>query len=206
MLNLESVCKKILIFCLAVILTSLSLLSSVSVAYAQDKGREISLSEVKDWHQFKLRIEQQDHQDQVKGNAYMISGALLVVGGIVGYHNAHNAVEKLAYSVSQSLGVAGIGYGAYLSFVGSEQKAFYQSIENSKSLNDANKNELVRNYVDTWKENQRTERLTRIVTHSIVGALNIYNGSREEQSDLRQGLMILGGVNLLAALSLSFEF
>ena len=203
MLNLDSAFKKFFIFFLALILTSVSLLP---VAKAAGESREISLSQVKDWHQFKLKIEQQDRQDQIRGNAYMISGGLLVIGGIIGYHNAHNSVEKLAYSVSQSLGVAGIGYGAYLSFVGSEQKAFYQSIENSKSLTDENRNELVRNYVDTWEKNRKNERITRIVTHSIVGALNIYNGVREEQNDLKQGLIILGGVNLLAAISLSFEF
>lgn len=202
MLNLESLFKKWIVFMIALILGSLSLLPS---AQAQDKEREISLSEVKDWHQFKIKIEQQEQQDQKKGQAYMISGGLLVIGGIIGYHNAHNSVEKLAYSVSQSLGVAGIGYGAYLSFVDSEQSSFYRSIESSKGLTDQNKNEIVRNYVAQWQENKRSERITRIATHALIGGLNIYNGMREE-GDLRQGLIVLGGVNLLAAISLSFDF
>lgn len=207
MLNLEfrfKASKAILVIWISLCLCA----EAVARQESQDMGlsREVSLSEVRDWHQFKLKIQEQEKHDQLKGQAYMISGALLVAGGIVGYHNAHNSVEKLAYSVSQSLGVAGIGYGAYLNFVSSEQSSFYQSIDRSRSLTEENKNELVRNYVSNWQENKRAERLTRIATHSLIGALNIYNGFREEQGDLRQGLFVLGGVNLLAAISLSLEF
>jgi hypothetical protein len=46
--------------------------------------------------------------------------------------------------------------------------------------------------------------MIRIISHSIVAAMNFYNGSRE-QGDLRQGLFALGGINLLAAISISFK-
>ena len=197
MWNLDSVYKTFL---------TLMIIFSGASTLAESKAKEIRLADVKTWNEFKVKIEQEERKDHLKGQAYMISGGLLVIGGIIGYHNAQNSVEKLAYSVSQSLGVGGIGYGAYLSFVDSEQRSFYRSVESSQSLSEENKNEIVRNYVLNKAENERSERITRIVTHSIVGALNVYNGLREEQNDLRQGLIILGGVNILAAISLSFEF
>lgn len=197
MWNLDSVYK--------IFLTLIIIFSGASTL-AESKTKEIRLADVKTWNEFKVKMEQEERKDHLKGQAYMISGGLLVIGGIIGYHNAQNSVEKLAYSVSQSLGVGGIGYGAYLSFVDSEQRSFYRSVESSQSLSEENKNEIVRNYVLNKAENERSERITRIVTHSIVGALNVYNGLREEQNDLRQGLIILGGVNILAAISLSFEF
>lgn len=200
MLNFELVFKKYLKF-----LVSLVLVLSY-VLNASAKEAEIDLSEVKTWSEFKSQIEEKEKRDQMTGQAYMISGGLLVLGGLIGYHNSRNSVEKLAYSVSQSLGVAGIGYGAYLSFVDSEERSFYETIDKSNSLSATNRDEIVRNYVVNWEENRRAERTTRIVTHSIVGVLNVYNGLREEQSDLKQGLVIIGGINLLAALSLTLEF
>lgn len=190
--------KGMILFCL--------LMLSSQMVFARSPGRELSLDDVQSWKQFVETMKTQEDRDRVDGQAYMISGALLVVGGIVGYHNSGSSVEKLAYSVSQSLGVAGIGYGAYLYNVGSEQTSFYHTVNNTPSLNDSQKDELVKNYVTEWKTNRHNEKVIRIITHSIVAAMNFYNASRENQNDLKQGLYVIGGVNALAAVSLTFDF
>jgi hypothetical protein len=110
----------------------------------------------------------------------------------------------LAYSVSQSLGIAGIGYGAYLKNVGGEQRSFFETVENAHGLSLQDKDELVRSYSQTWKINRHNEKWLRIITHSLVAALNIYNGLNEEPGELRTGLFVIGGANALAAISLSF--
>lgn len=175
-------------------------------AFARSPGRELDISDVKTWNEFTEKMKTQEDRDRTDGQAYMISGALLVAGGIIGYHNSQSSVEKLAYSVSQSLGVAGIGYGAYLYNVGSEQTSFHQAVSSSTSLQMEQKDELVRNYVSEWRRNRYNERMIRILTHSIVAGMNFYNASREDQNELKQGLYVIGGVNALAAISLSFDF
>jgi len=173
-------------------------------AQAKNSLRDLNLHDASTWEEFKTVIKKQERDEILNGRAYVISGALLALGGMVGYHNAQTSVEKLAYSVTQSLGVAGIGYGAYLHNVGSPQRSFYQSVESSQSLTLENKNELVWHYVTNLKEDRATERLIKIVTHSLVSAINIYNGMRE-QGELRQGLIALGGIHALAAISVSFQ-
>lgn len=184
----------------SLILSTLILSFSIS-AFAR---RDYSLEDTQDWAQFQNLIERQQAEEMKTGQAYVISGSLLILGGIIGYHNARTPIEKLAYSVSQSLGVAGVGYGSYLHSIGSDQRSFYESVLASKSLSTENKNELVQNYVRTWRENRQNEKMIKIVTHSIVAAVNLYNGLREE-GELRQGLVALGGINFLAAVSISFQ-
>lgn len=175
-----------------------------SWSHAGYQLRDLDLQDASTWEEFRSIIQKQEESEKLNGQAYMISGALLVLGGMVGYHNAHTSVEKLAYSVTQSLGVAGVGYGAFLSAVGSPPRRFYQTVEASQGLSAQNKNELVRNYVTYLKEDRSNEKMIKIVTHALVSAVNIYNGMRE-QGELRQGLIALGGIHALAAISISFQ-
>lgn len=177
---------------------------SVQVFATSAYHREVTLDKVENWQDFRKKMIEQENVDHTDGWAYMVSGGLLLAGGLVGYHNGQTPVEKLAYSVSQSLGVAGIGYGAYLHYVGGEERAFYDTVEHARGLRSQDKDELVRSYVQTWRINRHNEKVIRIVTHSLVAALNIYNALQEERGDLRTGLMVIGGANALAAISLSF--
>lgn len=186
-----------------IILVLLVMIFSAEGAFARSMRKELSLEDVTSWKEFDQAMLEQESVDRTDGMAYMISGALLLAGGLVGYHNAGGNVEKLAYSVSQSLGVAGLGYGYYLYHVGTETRSFYESVRNTSGLSETNRNDLTRNYVKQWKVQQENEKWMKIATYALVGGLNLYNASRES-GDLRQGLTILGGVNLLAAISLTF--
>lgn len=173
-------------------------------AQARSMRRELSLDDIESWKDFNQVMIEQESVDRTDGVAYMISGAVLLAGGLVGYHNSQGNVEKLAYSVSQSLGIAGLGYGYYLYSVGTETRSFYEAVKNTNGLSEQNRNDLTKNYVAQWKVQQENEKWMKVATYALVGALNVYNASREKPGDLRQGLMVLGGVNLLAAISLSF--
>lgn len=175
-----------------------------AAAQAKFGLRELSLYDSTTWDEFKAAVQKQEENDRRNGQAYMISGTLLVLGGMVGYHNAQTSIEKLAFSVTQSLGVAGIGYGAYLYNVGNPHQSFFESLESTKSLSTSQKDDLVRHYVADLREDRTNEKFIKIVTHSIVSFVNFYNGMREE-GELRQGLMALGGIHALAAISVSFQ-
>lgn len=168
--------------------------------------QEVDLNNVNDWKNFSQVMDEQIDTDERTGQAYMLSGGLLLLGGVVGYSSVGSSVEKLAYSVAQSLGVAGIGYGAYLLNVGGEERAFYQSVGKTSGLTLAQRDQLTKNYTAVWKERRRNEKLIRILSHSLVAAMNFYNASRTDQADLRQGLYVIGGVNAIVALSLFIEF
>lgn len=165
--------------------------------------RELDVYSISNWNDFDRSMKIQYEKDEQDGTAYLISGALLIVGGTVGYSNSSNSVEKLGFSISQSLGVAGLGYGAYLSFIGRDHSPFYESLSQS-SLNSQQKDELVGIYMKKVRKNQDTEKWIRVASHASVAGINFYNASREEDRDLQAGLMVLGLVNALAAVSISF--
>lgn len=187
--------------CIAIIL---SLLISLQVQ-AKSLVKEYNLEGVQTWEEFSKKVKMKTDKEQEEGRAYMISGGLLLVGSLVGYHNAHTTIEKLGYSIAQSLGVGGIGYGSYLYNIGGEERVIYTTIYQTE-IGTKEKDALVRSYTTQWKENKQRDKLIRIVTHSLVGVLNIYNGSRATEDDLRQGLYAIGGINLLAALSLTITY
>jgi hypothetical protein len=183
---------------------SVVILFCVSSVQAKLIEREFSFKDLQTWNDFARAQERQVSKDRDTGFAYMVSGALLTLGGSVGYHNSKTSVEKLAYSLTQSLGVAGVGYGAYLYHVGNEHRSFYESVRNTTSLSESQRNDLFRSYAEQVRVVQYNSKWIRIVTHALVGALNFYNASREPDQDLRQGLNVIGTANALAAVSLSF--
>jgi hypothetical protein len=166
--------------------------------------RAFSFKDLRTWQDFATAQEKQESKDQETGTAYMISGVLLSIGGSVGYHNAKTSVEKLAYSFTQSLGVAGVGYGAYLYHVGNEHRSFYEAVRSTSSLTENQRNDLFLNYAEQVRVVQYNAKWIRIVSHALVGALNFYNASRESDQDLKQGLNVIGAANVLAAVSLTF--
>lgn len=164
--------------------------------------KEINLSSMQSWSDFSSAMQEQEKRDKETGFAYMLSGALLTLGGSIGYHNAKTSVEKLAFSVTQSLGIAGVGYGATLYHVGHNHRAFYKSIDNVPSLSDTQKDDIFLSYAREMRSREVNSRWIRVVSHSLVAAINIYNGSREEDESLRQGLYFIGAANAFAAFSL----
>lgn len=157
------------------------------------------------WDEFAKEVELQKERDRRNGISYMISGSLALVGGIAGNGLAEDTAEKGIYTVFQTIGVASIGYGAYKWQVGGEERFVYQSLQYSK-LTPEQKTQFLNAYNLTRKERERKDRLVRAVTHGLIAALNFYNASQQSQDGLKTSLAFIGGVNLLAAVSYTFEF
>ena len=196
----------VLLFCVLTVFFTAQLFSTVAVAQIKIH-QEVNLDKVENWQQFSKAMDEDINSEESTGRAYMISGGLLLLGGIVGYNGVNGSVERLAYSVVQSIGVAGIGYGAYLYKVGSDDRAFYETVQNANGgLPNLQKDLLFSSYKKIRAERKRNEKYIRMIAHSLVAAVNFYNASKADQSDLRQGLYVLGGVNALVAISLAVDF
>lgn len=158
------------------------------------------------WAKYEREVQLLEREDYRNGLSYVISGSLALVGGIWGESVTNDAVEKGIYSVFQSIGIASVGYGAYLWQVGGEERAIYTSLRDAKGLSYRDKSYFLRSYFAQRKERLRREKLIRAITHGLVAAVNTYNASRQDQDGVRDALYFIGGVNLLAAISFTFDF
>lgn len=158
----------------------------------------------KDWSKFRLHVEERAEQHRFEGLAYMVSGGAVLIGSAIGLEKSEDVLAKAVYSVSQSLSIASIGYGAYLYSIGDSDRSFFNVIENASSLDPSQKNEILRSYIRNKNENQRKERMIRIVTHGLIAVANFYGASRETDPGLATALYFVGGVNAIAAVSIAF--
>ncbi|MBX9769630.1 MAG: hypothetical protein K2X47_20300 [Bdellovibrionales bacterium] len=156
-----------------------------------------------DWKGFEDFIKETDRQDKIDGYSYLISGSLAAVGGLVGYYSSADNFAKAVYSISQTIGVAAIGFGGYKLFVGNENKLLYRSIK-ATNLSIADREMLLYNYRLQKGAEESRIRKVKALTHGAIALLNIYNAMRESNNDLRTALYFIGGVNFFAAVSFTF--
>ncbi len=157
------------------------------------------------WNEFAHEVEVQKEKDRRNGLSYVISGSLALVGGIWGNSIAEDTAEKGIYTVFQTIGVASVGYGAYTWQIGGEERSVYQTLQYSK-FTPEQKSQFLRAYNYERKDRAKRDRLIRAVTHGLIAGLNFYNASQQKQESLKNTLYFVGGVNLLAAVSFTFEF
>lgn len=175
--------------------------SATQVSWAQDEFKFNSLK----WDEFSKEVELQKEKDRRNGLSYIISGSLALIGGVLGNNVAEDTAEKGIYTVFQTIGVASIGYGAYAWQIGGEERSIYQTLQYSKLTPDQ-KSQFLRAYAYQRKEKEKRDRYIRAVTHGLIAGLNFYNASQQKQEGLKGTLNFIGGVNLLAAISFTFEF
>lgn len=157
-----------------------------------------------DWLRFKADVEERTREERVEGIAYMVSGGLVLIGSAIGYENSRDPIAKTVYSISQSLSIGAIGFGSHLYSVGGADRDFLNIIENSTSLSLAQKNEILRSYRARKEHNEKSQKWIRVATHGLIAAVNLYNAGRETDEGLRTALYFVGGVNAIAAISISF--
>ena len=186
-------------------------------AYAVDERYEGGLPVLKDlkpvpppkvhaenWSEFSKTIEELRSKQKSEGVAYMVSGFLVLVGGGFGYANSTDSLQKVAFSLSQSLGIGALGYGYYSYKIGGGDRTFYDSVAGVSSLNEIQKDELTRSYFKVRQDNLKTNEWIRFVTHSLIAGLNLVYASQESNADVRSALYFVGGVNAMAAISIAF--
>lgn len=166
-------------------------------------AQDISYEGPADWSAFDKFMETKEKEDQVSGLSYMLAGTIATLGGVVGYYSSEDSFSRGLYAVSQSLGVAAIGYGASNYFIGNEFNSFYRAVEGSK-LNNQQKTDLLRRFLEIEKKQQERRKLIKVVTHSLIAAVNFYSAHREEDKNVKGVLNFLGIIN--AAMALTYTF
>ncbi len=160
---------------------------------------------VSDWDYFEKTMKEQKRRDFDRGLSYVISGSLALVGGLAGSNATQDSVEKGVYTVFETIGISSVGYGAYTMQIGSEERELFEVLSNSRLTADQ-KTEFLHSYYYHRMQTEKKERVIKALTHALIAGLNLYSASQQQQATIKTGLFFIGGVNLLAALSFTFEF
>ncbi|MGH1469028.1 MAG: hypothetical protein ACRBBP_09145 [Bdellovibrionales bacterium] len=156
------------------------------------------------FREYEKKIKYLKKRNIVEGNSYIVSGALSLIGGTLGGGISEDQTEQLAYSAFQSIGVAAIGYGLYKKKIGGEREHIFDMINESKFLSSHEKYKLLSKYYKNKKIRERKENLIKALTHGLVGALNMYSATQQDNDRLKTTLYFVGGVNVLASVSYAF--
>jgi hypothetical protein len=155
------------------------------------------------WDSFRDYMSTRQHEDQVLGASYIISGAVATIGGVVGYYNSQDSFTRGVYAVAQSVGVAAIGYGASQYWIGNEYNSFFYAVDGAP-LSSSQKADLLQRYLERDREVRQRTRWIKVVTHSLVATVNLYNSTRESDPNVRSILQFLAGTNAVIAFSYAF--
>lgn len=180
----------------------LILVVGVPPVYAFDKN---SQWDAQNWPEFATEAKRQISLDEQNGISYMIGGSLALIGGLVGSSQTSDNVELAVFTVFQALGVASVGYGYHLSDSASEQRFLYNALNKTKMTTEQ-KSQFLTSYWQQKNEARRRTRWIRAITHTLVGGVILLNAQNQGDSGLKTALYIAGGVNLLSAISFTFEF
>lgn len=173
-------------------------------ALAQGSGvAENNPENARDWKSFDAYMSAINEQDQTTGVSYLASGLLVTVGSVAGYYATDDSTSKVAYAFSQSLGIAAIGYGAAKLTIGHEYNSFYAAVKGTQ-LTAAQKNSLLKIYLEQEKEKKEAIRKIKIATHLLLGAVNLYSATREKDTNVKTVFQFLSGINFAIALAYTF--
>ena len=156
------------------------------------------------WERYTRFVDDENQRERKLGTAYMVSGALAIVGGTIGYQQTADPFARTVFTISQSMGIAALGYGTYLLEIGNQDRGFHRAVQKTTSLTPSQKDELLANYLWEKRQFEKKARMIRAFTHGFIAALNFYNGSKQTDSNLQNVHYFIGGINLVAAVSFSF--
>lgn len=156
------------------------------------------------WENFQRMMAEQKRSNETEGMAYVISGSMAFLGGIVGYQNSTDLFAKGAYALSQSLGVAAVGYGAHLRLVGHQDQVLYDLARTDHFLNPVQRDQFVKIYFELEAKREKESQKIAALTHGLLAGLNLYNGAMAKNEDLRSTLYFIAAINVLACVNYSF--
>ncbi len=128
----------------------------------------------------------------------MISGAIVLGVSIPGYYLSKEIFSKVVYTAGQNFGIAGIGYGAYLTFIENDYSRFENILKKTPELTKSQKNKLAYQFFQDQAEQARHTRMIRVLSHGLSAGLNILNAFTTDSKELQIALFFIGGVNVLA--------
>lgn len=176
-----------------------TLMSSI-VSHALD----LQPSDPQPWEKFRIQAEFNTSEEEKYGLAYMISGALVLIAGGVGYREADDNASQFALSLTQSLGIAGIGYGAYLYNIGGRHRRFYDVVSGVPSLSPEQRHDLALSYYRVDHDQVEKAKWIKVLSYGLISVLNLYHASQTDDENLSTALYFVGGVSGLAAISYTF--
>lgn len=200
-LHRQSICNWAGRFSSAFLLILTLLLPGVCAAFDEVSVNESTIT----WENYSKETEQQEKTDRRNGISYIISGSLALAGGILGGGLTDDNLEKGIYTIFQTIGVASVGYGAYIWKIGGEERMINKTLNTSR-LTPEQRTQFLRSYYTQKKASEKRERQIKAITHGLIAGLNFYNASQQKQDSIKSGLYFIGGVNLLASISFTFEF
>ena len=156
------------------------------------------------WSTFEAQMKASNEKDRKEGISYIISGSLGLVGGLLAQSSTSDPLEKGVFILSQSIGLAAIGFGAEKWMLGDEQRIIYETLKGTSSLTPLQKSELLQSYYARKKEREIRENKIKAVTFGIISLINIYGASQAQNEAVKNGLYFVGTVNALAAVSFTF--
>jgi hypothetical protein len=189
--------RSFLILLLIVMILPLS-----AMAQYQLQGQKLSEA---NWKYQALHVNRDRVQEKNLGWSYVISGGVGFLGGFAGQQIAKDPFEKGAYTVFQSIGIAAIGYGLYRIYVGSEDQNFFRILDQS-DLTVEQKERMFRSYQAQKLELEKNEKKIRALTHGLIALLNLNSAAQQDAGVVKDSLYFIGGVNLLACASYTWEF
>ncbi len=193
---------KIEISILSKIITSLLILLTCSLHSSLLSAEEKNSIQ---WSDFEAKVQKKSKVDSVYGWSYIVSGILALGGGLIGEQRTSDPLELGVYTLFETMGVASIGYGAYVWKIGDEDRLMFNTLEGTQMSNDL-KTQFLVSYNHQLNMKDKSDRIIRGLTHGLISALNFYSASQQHQEGLKTTLNFIGGVNLLAAISFSVEF
>ena len=159
---------------------------------------------VSDWPSFEEYMKQKEHQDEIQGLSYMISGGLAVIAGTSGYFSATSSVSRSFFALAQTIGVIGVGYGAQSYYLGNGHQSFYLSVKNS-NLTPEQRNQILNHYLILEKKRHDQARWIQVGTHSLIALVNLYTASRETDESVKNLLGVVAATNIVMAVTYSFD-
>jgi hypothetical protein len=143
--------------------------------------------------------------DHYEGWGYLLSGGAALAISIPAYYLTDDVFAKAIYSITETLGVASVGYGSYLVLVDNDMSRFVRIIKSVPKLSRAQENELARSYLRENADRARGIRKIRVISHGLTAALNFVNAVTASNTNLAEALYFVGGVNVLAALGFAIS-
>jgi hypothetical protein len=143
--------------------------------------------------------------DHYEGWGYLVSGGVALAISIPAYYLTDDVFAKAVYSVTETLGVAAVGYGSYLVIVDNEMSRFVRIIKSVPKLTHAQENQLAASYLRENADRARGVRKIRVISHALTAALNFVNAATSSNQNLAEALYFVGGVNTLAALGFAIS-
>jgi hypothetical protein len=142
-----------------------------------------------------------EKRSNYEGWGYLISGSVALGISIPAFYLSDDAFAQAIYSVTQTIGVAAIGFGSYQLLIDDEMTRFLRIVKSVPGLSQAQRDQFALSYLRESADRARNLRKIRVISHGLTAVLNFVNAYTSSNDNLSQALYFLGGVNTLAAVS-----